>query len=187
MIYSPYHKIVGVGIPKTGTVSFSASLRRDDIVAFGRHDTAIKIAGNMARIGEVWGDYYTFTITRNPWDRFYSFYNFTDKDDVGRQYRQSIGPRLAFKEFVAKMKPQDAFFTDEEGNVMVDHVGEFSNLDDEFASLCERVGFQGLSLKHMNAGNYVYSREELFDDEVVDLISQRESFVIDLMGYTYDG
>jgi hypothetical protein len=70
---------------------------------------------------------------------------------------------------------------------MVSHLGDFKNLDDEFALLCGKLDIEMRSLQHVNASNPMVAKEDLFDDEVVDIIAQKESVVIDLMGYNYPG
>jgi hypothetical protein len=186
MIWSESAKIIGVGIPKTATQSLAASLDVDSVSSSRRHSTALQVADDLSKLGKVWGDYYTFVITRNPWDRYYSFYNFlvANSDTI---LPQRVDPKMVFKSFIEQMDSQDVFFLDRKGEVMVSHLGDFKNLDDEFALLCGKLDIEMRSLQHVNASNPMVAKEDLFDDEVVDIIAQKESVVIDLMGYNYPG
>ena len=186
MIFSDHYKVVGIGIPKTATRSFAASLSMDYVRVSPGHPTALDVSGDLENRGKVWGDYYSFVITRNPWDRYYSFYNFL----VGARKSvppRRVDPKLIFKAFISQMASQDSFFLDGKGDVMVEHLGDFENLNAEFAHLCGKMGIEERPLQHVNTSKSVATRDELFDDEVVDIIAQKEAVVIGLMGYSYPG
>ncbi len=186
MIYSDHYKVAGIGIPKTATRSLASSIKMNFVAVSPLHKTALEVSQDMAERGKAWDDYYTFTIVRNPWERYWSFYNFLVGNSKNQHNKKRVFPAKAvFKSFLTQMSSQDSFFLDKDGNVMVDHLGDFKNLDSEFSLLCEKMGVEGRCLQHINKSEPVCSWDELFDDDIIGIISEKESCVIDLMGYVY--
>tara|TARA_Y100000389_G_scaffold95188_1_gene91842 strand:+ start:483 stop:1088 length:606 start_codon:yes stop_codon:yes gene_type:complete len=64
MIYSDKHKVVFIAIPKTGTRSVYNTMQKN----YG----AVLYKEHHNKIPEKYKDYYSFTIVRNPYDRFIS-------------------------------------------------------------------------------------------------------------------
>lgn len=82
MLLSERYKFIKIDIPKTGTASFRRNWRQfSDIIGspfrsvngFYQHDTASTVKTILAKKNKNWDDYFSFTIIRNPWDRYVSF------------------------------------------------------------------------------------------------------------------
>lgn len=102
---------------------------------------------------EQFDEYFKFSFVRNPWDRVVSFYKYL------RMYREL----LDFKTFLFKkfqntiwkdqywfIAPQSNFLCDENGDMVVDFVGRFENLQTDFHHVCENIGLPALDLPHVN-------------------------------------
>ncbi|MCJ8294464.1 MAG: sulfotransferase family protein [Colwellia sp.] len=99
---------------------------------------------------------YSFAFVRNPWDRLVSEYLY-------RQYRCSFNDFL-FKFFPIKSNddyaigkdlyrhviPQVEFLCDNKGKLLVDFVGKFENISEDFAKVTTKITGKSLSLPHRN-------------------------------------
>ena len=86
MLISHQHKFITIDIPKTGTRSFRESLVPLGVIdefgapnlkaEFYQHDGAIRAKKQFVKNGWNWNDYFKFTIVRNPWQRYFSFFKY---------------------------------------------------------------------------------------------------------------
>lgn len=155
-----------------------------------------------------WSKYFKFTVVRNPWTRFFSKYNYlfeakkwylankSNPDADAARMRQG---KVAFgifetcrhdnaimKRIIKGNGNQERFFA-HKGNVYVDHVARFERLEEELNNFFSSMGIkETFKLKHSNKGNYSKTMQDVFDQEIVDLIAETEKFVIDTMNYDYD-
>ncbi len=104
---------------------------------------------------EMFDDYFKFTFVRNPWDRMVSFYKYL-----------GFNQRCGFKVFLMDVfrnspliekhwfiRPQSDFVCGNDGNLMVDFVGRFENLQSDFDRICEKINIPQTRLAHVNDSN----------------------------------
>lgn len=91
-------------------------------------------------VGEdVWKRYYKFSFERNPWDRQVSWYHYKTKSKTG-------AAKPTFDAFNADKRRAyvenwDLYATD--GQIILDFVGRYENLDDDFAKVLATLGLTG--------------------------------------------
>jgi hypothetical protein len=215
MLISHSHKFITIDIPKTGTRSFRESLYPlgyIDIVGkpfveadFYQHDTAIRAKKQFAKHNFDWNDYFKFTIVRNPWARYFSFFkyfkNYADKflrrdesiawgaAEINQgQYCVSLfsnsDEQTILKNIIINNPAQDEYYCDQNGQIIVDHIASFENLSNEFAFLCEQVEISPPILHHGNKSSNSQNMHDIYNQELIDLVSLKEKGVIELKGYT---
>lgn len=217
MLISHKHKLLTIDIPKTGTRSLRESLYplgAVDIVGepllssdFYQHATALQIKNTFKSNNWDWSAYFKFTIVRNPWDRYFSFFKYfhsyrekylnKSKDITWSEPAIKQGEycvQLFKKESNDKIMrsiinnhiPQCDYFLDVNGNFIVDHIARFDDFNNEFYFLCEKIGLKPLSLQHENRSKNFFDKKHFYTDETIELVKQKENCVIDIMKYKFE-
>lgn len=214
MIISHEHQFVTIDIPKTGSRSLRESLQPLNIVdiygesipnsEFYQHDYAINVRKEFIKKGWNWNKYFIFTIVRNPWARYFSF--FTYFKNYGEKYLrrdksikwnkpelnqgklcvelfQHKNDKTALKNIILNNASQDSYYCDENGKIIVNHIASFENLSHEFVFLCNQVGITAPTLKHSNKSSKAQNMNEIYNQELIDLVAEKEKSVIELKRY----
>lgn len=181
------HKFIFIHIPKTGgsSINFTLGIPRE-------HVTAFELRG---RIGaERWEKKFKFAFVRNPWDRAVSSFHFA-------RIRNSRFVALTFSDWLQlayverhplyfdlphSFSPQFDWINDRKEDVIVDFVGRFENLQQDFATVCERIGHPVVEkLRHSNKTKHEDYRH-YYRDKDVDLVAKWYKKDIEFFGYTFD-
>ncbi len=140
--------------------------------------------------------YFKFAFVRNPWDWQVSMYHFILKE-TEHIHHQRVKAMSGFAEYVRWMinekKPfargatrlQKDMLCDEKGEIIVDFVGRFENLADDFAYVCEYLDLQA-SMPYLNKSKHS-SYQSYYDQETRDLIAEHCKDDIALFGYDFEG
>lgn len=136
---------------------------------------------------EEWDRIFTFTFVRNPWDWQVSLYHFIQTNKLN--YQRDLVSSMSFDEYIHWRVTEDkhlqsSFVVDAQGNEIVDFVGRFENLRDDFAHICDRIGLD-LSLPHENASKHETFRQ-YYTDETAALVADAYSEDIERFGYSFD-
>lgn len=111
-----------------------------------------------------WGSYFKFAFVRNPWDRLVSFYFFHKKRTVEslkfREQNQEVtrifDQAHTFEEWLlleSYVRPQTAYLSDSKGNLMIDYVGKYETIEDDFAFICKHLKVDA-ALPHHNRSQH---------------------------------
>jgi hypothetical protein len=79
----------------------------------------------------------------------------------------------------------EKFVTDHQGNLIVDFVGRFENLMEDFALLCHKLNITG-TLGRRNRSQHRDYRS-YYSARAIELVAQGCAEDIQLFGYTYGG
>ena len=119
-------------------------------------------------------DYFKFGFVRNPWDRLVSCYGNKIKSDpdinnptvtngVFKYWQKYnvIYAGMPFHEFVRAVhempdneaerhfRSQLTYLEDENDNILVDRLGRFENLNEDFLSIAQKLAFPKTELEHL--------------------------------------
>jgi hypothetical protein len=162
---------------------------------FPRHAKAIAAYEN---IGEpFWSQLFKFVFVRNPWDLQVSSWHHlqrvpnapTDQfDDFEAFLRHKFDRDRPFEYyFEASRQIQSHYLTDLDGRIIVDFVGRFERLHQDFEEACRRGGIPQITLPHRR-----HSRERkkdyriYYDDVTAQLVADHYAEDIRRFGYTFD-
>ena len=178
---------VFIHINKTAGSSIERALR----LPF-QHRTALEWRAVLGH--EAWERRFSFAIVRNPWDKVASHYYYriktnqtglgTDPLDfstwVGLAYGQQ-DPR--FYDKPKMFMPQADWISDQSGRRMVEFVGRFERLQEDFDTICRRIGIEA-ELPHEKASaNRDYRRA--YTPEAAEVVARHFARDIKDFGYTF--
>ena len=205
MIISFQHKFVFIAIPKTATHAFRVALRPhlapndwEQCVLF---DKKYFPAEPLAEIGhghitwreakafllpEMRATFFKFCTVRNPFERFVSYCRFINRDDQ-KMKTDALGEMkriIANKDNHTKIlfRPQFEFVSDENGELAVDYLCHYENLQNDFDTVCERLNLPHAKLEKIN----VSDSEKylgLCDDELKALVRDFYHRDFEIFGY----
>ena len=142
-----------------------------------------------------WERRFSFAIVRNPWDRVVSHYHYRVKTDQTGLERNPVPfkewVRLSYGEHAPEyydnprmFSPQWDWVVDEQGVQLVNFVGRFERLDEDFETICARIHKRAAlpHVKKSNRGDY----RRYYDDATTEIV--RRAFEPDIarFGYTFD-
>jgi hypothetical protein len=189
IVISHLHSALFVHVPKCGGQSVEQfflraqgldwgrraelCLRRNEDPTRGPPRLAHMTAEEYVRLGYLEQDkferYFKFSFVRNPWARLVSEY----------RYRSRYAHQFSFKTFVFRkmprpswndryrhVMPQVRYLTDAHGELLVDFVGRFENLQADFGHVCRVLGFGECDLPRVNVSQAhaggLFSRRTLY-------------------------
>tara|TARA_R100000008_G_scaffold48895_1_gene29093 strand:- start:4858 stop:5589 length:732 start_codon:yes stop_codon:yes gene_type:complete len=160
---------------------------------------------------EAWDNAFKFAIVRNPWDRYVSNWKWlTRKEKLfpkkGWRARgwHGMDGEITFEDFVKQMdvcylnlkrlhgyqhdkwhlRNQIEHIVDYDGNIIIDHIGRFENLQEEYKFICDKIQLPEIQLPYLNHfGHYsaevkVHDPKKIhystyYNDELVEIVSKR--------------
>ena len=153
---------------------------------FPLHFSARDIRRELPR--SVWDDLYKFAFVRNPWDRLVSSYHFLLSKPNHRRHKQ-VQELGSFSKFVRYelQRPWCSQFkclSDRQGRLIMDYVGRFENLRQDFAIVCQQIGIQ-TRLPHLNMSVRDDYRD-YFDNATRQLVLKHLADDVEHFGYNFD-
>ena len=139
-----------------------------------------------------WDAYFKFAFVRNPWDMLVSGYQY--QTTVLTPEQRALNPDVA--ELLARARDfsdvvryypmirsdMSSFITDEDGEVIVDFVGRFERLEEDFTAICSRIGIDA-PLSHENRSERAASYREYYTPETRDIVARHFARDIERFGY----
>lgn len=193
MINTDY-KFIYVGVPKTGTTSIESHIKTKYKIIPHCHKKHAPICLH----NEKYLDYFKFGFVRNPWDWVVSWYLYAT-DEFQRPVRDQMSLKAwLYKEnncsdYIPKtvrccyqpLVPQYKFLCNDQGDLMMDFVGRFENLQYDFDRACERAGIFKCKLEFKNKTQISRSYVDYYDSETKELVSNLFEKDVDLFKYSF--
>lgn len=134
-------------------------------------------------------DYFKFAIVRNPWDRVYSWYRNVSRDPLHLK-EHGIDTMPDFEDFIKNhsdswaLRSQLDWIIDAEGNIAVDYIGKFENLNKEIEYISNKCGITSQISHELDSGfNQDYRAH--YNEQARDFVAKRYKNEIDIWGYEF--
>ena len=135
----------------------------------------------------------------HPWNQYENFEDFIlsmgerkhEPDKKWRRQLDKLGAKTSMQVWNSLKNLQTSYLTeswkgvDGAGTILVDFVGRFENLTDDFHQVCDHVGLPKLDLiKHGSTQHKPYNK--YYDDQMKDIVYKHFAIDIDRFGYSLD-
>ncbi|MBW1929078.1 MAG: sulfotransferase family 2 domain-containing protein [Deltaproteobacteria bacterium] len=146
---------------------------------------------------ELFNELFKFAFVRNPWDLQVSSYHHIKRErphllkgihDFESFLRWKLDPSRPYHYIIdTSMELQYDYLIDLDGNVIVDFIGRYEQLEDDFNEACRRIGIRPPKLPHKRRARDRLDYREYYTEETAELIAQRFKKDIEMLGYSFDG
>ena len=136
---------------------------------------------------EVYDNYFKFTFVRNPWDWQVSLYHYMLQYDKHPQH-ELVTKMKSFDEYIEwriqeDLEIQKEFIYDKNNNLIVDFVGKFENLQEDFDKICDRININKIQLPFSNKSKHGYYKD-YYNEHTRKLIA--DAFKKDIETFQYE-
>ena len=202
MIISNSHKFIFIHNPKTGGSSLSNEFQPYGYRFSGQHEKIQNYSRLLLkesyRIGlfrkhipardlkkkvpqKIWDSHYKFGIVRNPYDRVISFYNYMKQLPNKRKVSEFEGYGR-IEDYLDDLTTKDLtqepwhcqyyYFTDVNKQIIVDYLGRFESLEEDYESICKNIGLPDSPLKHMNKSRRERNIHKVLSPDSIEKINR---------------
>jgi len=204
------HKFIFVEFPKTGTTTIGSVLgkysdvkrnhKKDSLYRKHAPPSTIKQLFEKENKKDEWKNYFKFTFTRNPWDRMLSLWSFIaislERHKNGtlkniEWINSCIMECKTFKEYIKLTADWPGVnnslfhFAFDKDEKFVDFIGKFENLQEDFDTICDKIGIPRQQLPHKNKTKHKHYTE-YYDDETREIVAQKYAKDIEYFGYKFE-
>ena len=164
-------------------------------VKLPRHAKAIAAQEMLPR--ELYAELFKFAFVRNPWDLQVSSWHHIRRerphvleciDDFEAFLRYKLeGDRPYHYILDASVEPQWHHLMDLEGRQIVDYIGRYETLAEDYDEICRRIGFKKPpQLPHKRKAGDREDYRSYYTDTAAELVARHFRADIDNLGYTFD-
>ena len=157
------------------------------LVEFPEHVTARVVQKCLPR--DTYAGLYKFAFVRNPWDRLVSRYAqlLRNSDQPSRHRDQAVN---GFEDFLRweierNKSHQHTFVCDDQGRLIVDFIGHFERLAEDFSEVCSRLRLNA-TLPKANASEHDDYRS-YYTPTTRAMVAKHYRRDMELFGYDFDG
>ena len=162
---------------------------------FPRH--ARIVAAREMLPAEFFAALYKFAVVRNPWDLQVSSYHHIRRErphlmahiqDFQQFMEWKLDPERPYQFHVdTSIQSQLDYLVDLQGELLVDFVGHYESLQQDFATICNQIGVRGVELPHKRqAPDRQRDYRGYYSDGLAERVGEYFKRDIDALGYRFD-
>ena len=162
--------VIFIAVPKTASTSIASA----PFLQHAGHQTILEF-----REQEGFEDAFKFAFTRNPWDRFISAW---------RGHRPSTWSNFdaAIQSSEVHFRPVTDFICDSSGVILVDFIGRYENLEDDWEWVCNMIGIKPYILEHKRVTPNRRPYQEYYTSpDMIEAVRNKYRKDIELFNYSY--
>ena len=197
------HEFIFVRVAKTGSTSILETLpegtnQREHCSEVNweydcNHIPLWHLKNNLDK--DSYDNYFKFAFVRNPFQRAVSTIKYWNNWSTGKQrgvWRR--GPTFSLKDFFTDKIPKryinpDKFFSkygsQYDFTKGCDFIGRFENIQEDFNTICDKIGIPRQVLPHENKSKHKKHYTEYYDDETKQIITEKYAKDIEYFGYEF--
>jgi len=159
-----------------------------------RHAKAIAAREMLPR--ELYDRLFKFAFVRNPWDlQVSSFHHIrrerphlmTGIDEFETFLRYKFNPERPYQFHIdTSIELQSDYLIDLHGNVIVDFIGRYEQLQDDFNTACGKIGIPTLLLPHKRKARTRKAYQSYYTDQTAEMVAAYFKADIEMFGYTFE-
>jgi archaellum component FlaC len=199
-------KFIYTKISKTGSTSVENTLEK---LSGRKYNTGHYHI--LDDINENTQKYFKFTFFRNPWDRCVSRFHYTrTKYNVNDGLNREMYKAKSFSDFIRSesqfslstkwcrhspnlqkiMQYLDPFenqidwISNEDGHVLTDFIGRVETMQNDFNTICDKIGIPRQELPHKNKSKHKHYTE-YYDNETRKIVAEKYAKDIEYFGYKF--
>lgn len=160
-----------------------------------RHAKAIAAYEMLPR--ELFNELFKFAFVRNPWDLQVSSYHHIKRerphllkqiDDFESFLRWKLDSNRPYEYIIdTSIELQSDYLIDLNGNIIVDYIGRYERLEDDFQEVCRRIGIRPPRMPHKRKARDRKPYQSYYSERTSKLIADYFRRDIEMFGYTYEG
>jgi chondroitin 4-sulfotransferase 11 len=138
-----------------------------------------------------WNDYFTFAFVRDPYEHFLSVFLYLQKHKAPNTenfHKYAIVQGNTNYSSLSDWNFTGLFdrISDEDDNIIVDFVGRFENLQDDWRVLTQKIGLNNLDLVHINSSDKKgKSLEDFYGEEEREIVRSLYKKDFEKLGYEW--
>lgn len=196
------HRFIFLHVPKSGGTSVARTLPGEDYCTVEERQPHGTLRQYYAKYGKALCDsYFKFSIVRSPWDRLVSLYHFNrtrNMEGIRRNYPQLVEQYTYaiendFETWLRKplfIDRQMYFLTLDEDFVHsrthhLDFVGRFERLQQDFDTICDRLGLQRQLLPNIRHNSSHPHYTELYTPELAEIVARDYAQDLEVFGFRF--
>ena len=183
----PYYAPIWIASKLSGLVNHEVGIK------LPRHAKAIAAKEMLPR--DFYESLFKFAFVRNPWDLQVSSYH-----HIRRERPQLLMPNETFEQFLRRkldpsrpwqyhidtsITPQSDYLVDLKGNLIVDFIGHYETLQQDFDECCRRIGIPKIELPHRRKADDRLAYRDYYTPETQALVTKAFARDIEILGYEF--
>ncbi len=180
-------------IPQFIASKMSGLVRHEVGIKFPRHSKIVAAKEMLPH--DFFEGLFKFAFVRNPWDLQVSSYHhirrerphlMEGRDDFISFTRWKLDPERPYQYHIdTSIELQSDYLIDLHGKVIVDFIGHYENLQEDFNEACRRIGIKPFDLPHKRKAKDRDDYRRYYDDETAELVAAHFRKDIELLGYSF--
>ena len=162
-------------------------------VKFPRHAKVIAAKEMLPR--ELFDNLFKFAFVRNPWDLQISSYHHIRRErphllaginDFEQFLRWKLDPARPYQYHIdTSIELQSDYLVDLNGKIIVDFIGKYEQLQEDFDEVCRRIGITSKTLPHKRKATDRSDYRQYYNDDTARLVADNFRRDIENFGYSF--
>ena len=158
-----------------------------------RHAKAIAAYEMLPR--ELFDELFKFAFVRNPWDLQVSSYHHIQRErphllkgikDFESFLRWKLDPARPYQYHIdTSIELQSEYLIDLNGDIIIDFIGRYERLEEDFQEACTGIGIRAPKLPHKREAANRTAYQRYYTDDTADLIAKHFKRDIEMFGYIF--